>query len=380
MNTFHVCIVDDDPMARMIAADALAEFHCRITECETGAECLALFDPFASEPAPDLVLLDIEMPEMDGYEVCRRLRSEGNDAVQIIFVSGHDDLDSRLTGFDVGGSGFVVKPYALKELKHHVALVAAQARRQSDQSEQLNYARKTAFSAMSSMGEMGAVLQFMRDSFACRDTNDLAHKVFDVTRAYDLTALLALRHGDQVDCFNYAGTGNELEISILDYVRHMPRIQQLGDRLVINYPQASLVVLDLPTGDSEKVDRLRDHLAIVAEGADARVQGMTLEAEQAAQAQGIREAIVALASTFKKTEELQEIHRRTALDVAKSFHEKLLYAFLSMGLSEQQERELTELADGSMEEIAALMEEQATLALRLQDVTARLQGLLVQPG
>jgi DNA-binding response OmpR family regulator len=203
MNPFHVCIVDDDPMARMVAADALGGRDYQISECATGAACLALFaagDPFDFDATPvappDVVLLDIEMPEMDGYEVCRRLREGGHDGTQVIFVSGRDDLESRLASFDAGGSDFIVKPYAPKELQHHVAKVEQLALRQREHAEMLSYAQKTAFSAMSSMGEMGAVLQFMRDSFACQDAAALAERIIEAHRAYGLAVLVGLRVGD----------------------------------------------------------------------------------------------------------------------------------------------------------------------------------------
>jgi len=385
---FHVCIVDDDPMARMVAADALAGREYRITECESGEACLALFapaDPFdldapaAALPdagAPDVVLLDINMPGMDGFEVCRRLRECGHEAVQVIFVSGRDDLESRLAGFDAGGSDFIVKPYSLKELHYHVTQVEAQARRLQEQAEMLSFAQKTAFSAMSSMGEMGAVLQFMRDSFTCHTLKELAARIIDAHQSYGLTVLVGLRLGDVESYFSARGECTELEISILDYVRKLGRLQQLGQRLVVNYPQVTLVVLDLPIDESEKVDRLRDHLAIIAEGAEARVLALAVEGERAAQTRGITRAVTALTATFAEIEAQQEYNRQTAHAVASQFHEKLMYAFLGMGLSTAHETRLAELAEEAMNQIAAELDHQAALAARLRETSSALASLV----
>ncbi|MDX9994447.1 MAG: response regulator [Rhodocyclaceae bacterium] len=387
MNPFHVCIVDDDPMARMVAADALGGRDYQISECATGAACLALFaagDPFDFDATPvappDVVLLDIEMPEMDGYEVCRRLREGGHDGTQVIFVSGRDDLESRLASFDAGGSDFIVKPYAPKELQHHVAKVEQLALRQREHAEMLSYAQKTAFSAMSSMGEMGAVLQFMRDSFACQDAAALAERIIEAHRAYGLAVLVGLRVGDSDTYASSQGDQTELEASILDYARKLGRLQQLGNRLVLNYPHITLVVLDLPLADKEKVDRLRDHLALIAEGAAARVQGLELEAARAAQARGIVAAVNALTETFKQTAALRASNHRAVLDVAGSFDEKLIYAFLGMGLTTAQETQLTELAKDAMGEIAGLLASQAELEQRLREVTLALERLVAQPA
>jgi len=382
MSTFHVCIVDDDPMARMVAADALEGHDCTIIECESGEDCLALFaapDSFDLDAppvrTPDIILLDINMPGIDGYEVCRRLRADGH-TTQIIFVSGRDDLESRLAGFDAGGSDFIVKPYSLKELHYHVARVEAQAQRLQEKEQMLAYAQQTAFSAMSSMGEMGAVLQFIRDSFTCATPTDLADKILAGLQSYGLNALISLKLGDRHFNRSLQGECTELEISILDYARKLTRIQQLGQRLVINYPDATLVVLDLPLDDADKVGRLRDHLAIIADGAEARLHALATEAERAIQAEGIRQAISVLTSTFIDIEKQQETNRLTARNVAIQFNEKLFYAFLGMGLSPQQEHTIAGLADEAMGDIVASLNSQAELSARLNKTTQALTELV----
>lgn len=385
MSQFHVCIVDDDPLARMVAADALADHDYQISECESGEACLTLFAPadpfdFDASPAaapPDVVLLDIEMPGMNGYEVCRRLRADGQET-QVIFVSGHDDLESRLAAFDAGGSDFIVKPYAAKELQHHVRKIEAQACRQREQAEMLSFAQKTAFSAMSSMGEMGAVLQFIRESFTCHDAAGLAGKIIDAHRAYDLNVLVELRVGQQDSYYSTHGACTELEISILDYARKLGRLQQTGNRLVVNYPHVTLVVFDLPLDDKDKVDRLRDHLAIIAEGAEARVHGLQIETSRAAQARGIVSAVNALTATFAEIEARQDANRQLTLDVASEYHEQLLYIFIGMGLSTVQEARLAELAEDAMNRIASAMNDQAALAARLRQTSAALADLARQ--
>lgn len=383
MAALSVCIVDDDPMARMIAADTLAGLDYQVSECESGAQCLALFapaDPFDFDATPgappDVVLLDIDMPELNGFEVCRQLRAGGNESTHVIFVSGRDDMESRLQGFDAGGSDFIVKPYASQELLHHVGKSAAHVRERAAQQEQLSYAQRTAFSAMSSMGEMGAVLQFIRDSFSCLSAAQVADKALEACQSYGLNALLALRVGDVESHHALHRECTELEISILDYAAKLARIQQLGNRLVINYPNARLMVLDLPLDDAEKVDRLRDHLAIIAEGAEARTQSLRIERERAAQTEGILTAVGSLAATIADIESQQEQSRMKAHKVATDFNEKLLYMFLGMGLSPVHETRLAELAEDAMSEIAGELDQQAQMAERLRQASAALTQLL----
>lgn len=362
-------------MALMLAGDALADLDFRITQCNAAEECLALFTGDAPEELPDLILLDIEMPGMDGYQACKQLRECGLEDTQVIFVSGHDDLESRLACYDAGGNDFIVKPYAPKELLYQVKRIQEVISQREALTEQFSFAQQTAFTAISSLGEMGAVLQFIRDSFVCNDYQDLAGKIFAVTQAYGLTAMVDLRDAEDHYSFSQQSTCGQLEISILQHIRTMGRIQQRGERLIINFPNVSMLVLDLPTDEPERAERLRDHLAIMAEGAQSRMLSLIAEAERNAQARGILAAAARLTSSFKEIEALQDEHRGAALNVASSFQEKLLDAFIIMGLTDQQEAQLIELADESMKQIVELMNNQALLGERLWDVSSALERL-----
>lgn len=117
-----ILVVDDDPHIRDIICFALEKAGMRPVVAQDGAEAL---ERFASE-APSLVVLDIGMPEMDGLEVCRRLRR--NSDTPILFLSARDDEIDRVLGLEIGGDDYVTKPFSPREL---IARVAAILRRGS---------------------------------------------------------------------------------------------------------------------------------------------------------------------------------------------------------------------------------------------------------
>ena len=117
-----ILIVDDDPHIRQVLAFALQKAGWSTLEAGDGEEGLAL----AAAHKPDLVILDINMPKMDGLEVCRRLRSEGD--VPILFLSSRDDEIDRVLGIELGADDYVVKPFSPREI---VARVTAILRRSS---------------------------------------------------------------------------------------------------------------------------------------------------------------------------------------------------------------------------------------------------------
>jgi two-component system response regulator ResD len=95
-----------------------------VVEAATGADCIKAFD---AEGPFDLVLLDVKLPDMDGYRVCRALRTVDNH-VPIIFVTGQADLKDYNAGREAGGDSYLVKPIARTALRSMIALFTSLGR------------------------------------------------------------------------------------------------------------------------------------------------------------------------------------------------------------------------------------------------------------
>lgn len=115
-----ILVADDDPHIRQLLVFALAKAGLETIEAADGEEALKI----AETQAPDLIVLDINMPRMDGLEVCRRLRAEGG--LPILFLSSRDDEIDRIIGIELGADDYVTKPFSPREV---VARVMAVLRR-----------------------------------------------------------------------------------------------------------------------------------------------------------------------------------------------------------------------------------------------------------
>jgi two-component system OmpR family response regulator len=107
----RVLVVDDEPSIVDALATCLRYEGFDVDEAVTGRQALAL----AQEDPPDLVILDVMLPGLDGLEVTRRLRADGID-VPILFVTARDTLQDKLAGLTIGGDDYVTKPFALAEV------------------------------------------------------------------------------------------------------------------------------------------------------------------------------------------------------------------------------------------------------------------------
>ena len=110
-------IVDDDITLRVLAREAIEQAGCRVEDASTGQEAIAAFQ----REMPQIVLLDVVMPGMDGFETCAAIRKlPGGAAVPILIMTGLDDVKSIATAYDAGATDFVTKPWNALVLSHRV--------------------------------------------------------------------------------------------------------------------------------------------------------------------------------------------------------------------------------------------------------------------
>ena len=113
-----ILVVDDDPHIRQLVVFALEKAGLDTLEAADGEAALAT----VASARPDLVVLDINMPRLDGLEVCRRLRAAG-DAPPILFLSSRDDEVDRVVGIELGADDYVVKPFSPREVTARVQAI-----------------------------------------------------------------------------------------------------------------------------------------------------------------------------------------------------------------------------------------------------------------
>ena len=125
-----VAIVDDEEHLRTTLSHALRAEGFRISLHSDGAEAWEAF----SAALPDLVILDIIMPRMDGLEVCRRIRTV-SDRVPVMFLTSRDEEFDRVLGLELGADDYLCKPFSLRELSARVKVLLRRAGPRQDDGE-----------------------------------------------------------------------------------------------------------------------------------------------------------------------------------------------------------------------------------------------------
>jgi len=118
----RILVVDDEAYITDLVSMALRYEGFEVAAARTGREALAAAESFR----PDLVVLDVMLPDMEGLEVCRRLRD--GDGMPVVFLTARDATEDKITGLTVGGDDYVTKPFSLEELVARIRAVLRRTR------------------------------------------------------------------------------------------------------------------------------------------------------------------------------------------------------------------------------------------------------------
>ena len=327
-----------------------------------------------SESPPDLILLDIMMPEMDGYEVCKHLKSESStEAIPVVFVSAADSVEERLQGYDAGGVDYVVKPFNLNELKKKIKVLLDQKSEMKVLEANASEAMKVAMVAMTSSGELGNVLEFLSKSFSCHSTTELAETILSTLDSNNLHCAVQIRgkHG-QINLSNN-GLANPLEVAVIDKLKDVKRIFDFGHRTVINYPHVSLLIKNMPMDDSDLYGRIKDNIAILVEGAEERAKSIAVEDEVREKQEALKKIVLMTEQALSEIDTRNKEHKLSSTRIMENLLQKIEDAFLRLGLTEEQEEEMVLMVNQNIQEALALYEEGLGLDEHLFAVMEQLQ-------
>ena len=130
----NILVVDDEENITYLLGTALRHFGFNVETAATGREALAK----GADMRPELVLLDVMLPDLDGFEVCRRLR-DGGLRMPILFLTARDATEDKVRGLTLGGDDYVTKPFSLEEVIARVRAILRRSGTATDNEPALAY-------------------------------------------------------------------------------------------------------------------------------------------------------------------------------------------------------------------------------------------------
>jgi len=339
MNNKNILIVDDSKENRVLLRMMLEDDY-QILEAESGAECLALIE----EDLPDLVLLDVKMPEMTGYEVCSTLReNSATESLPIIFVSALDSTEERLAGFEAGGDEYVIKPVDGTDLFSKIESCFNRQKVTEEANEQAQNNMRIALEAMTVSSELGQIIEFIKLGQEVNTALDIGQAVLSITKEFSLKASVMI---DTDHRYFFGCDSDSMEAMFLAKIKETEeRITSIGSRTIVQGDHIVLFIKDMPLEDESLVGRLRDHMASIMDIANSFVVKLNNEILQQQQRKQFLNEVIAIAETqIQQTSEKLAKQQQSSNEISQQMVNNLESMLFSLGLDDDQEETLMNLA------------------------------------
>lgn len=337
-STTRIMIVDDSPeLIHMLLEDLQSDFI--VTAALSADEALQLL---AESQLPDIVLLDVNMPGMNGYDACEQIKNDPLLAdVDIVFLSSNNSIEEIARGLAVGGADYLIKPYDPGVLRTKLAHIQRLHEQRLQWRADAKNANELVMTVITETGALGVVVNFLRASLALDSPQALMDCVLDSLRNYGLNAIVYWRLDELLDCNATGEISSMLELELVERMHgNAQSLHEIGDNLLIVQRHTVLMIKNMPD-DEAKRGSLQDNLQIILEGVNAKLEYFSGQQSRLKLKQQLIDDIAAnLYATLDEIRLRQIKHKEQSIELIGLLGIEVEKAFFSMGLTETQETEI----------------------------------------
>ena len=341
--------VDDEPVNLAIMQELLQDRYA-LTTADSAEACLRQVEA----RIPDLILLDVNMPDIDGLETCKRLKQDPETAeIPIIFVSALTSQEELMAGYEAGGDDYITKPFSEEILQKKIEVVLASQRRKQELRQMSDRAVAALMSNLSTTGELGVLVDFLHRCQSARSFAELAKNLFACLGEFELDSSLLVLDGNQNRVWFSDDIDRPMERQILESLRGQDRVLGFGTRLAVNSEHATILVRNLPP-DRGAVERLRGLMAMLVEGLDARIQAIKSQSLLDWRRQALSRALDASRESLERIGELHRRQQSRANEILGSMQGRLEKTFDRLELTAGRRASLLRIVSEASERLETL--------------------------
>ncbi len=343
---FRIMIVDDSPQEiHSLIEELKADFI--VTAAMSADNAMKML---AEGEKPNLILLDVNMPGMNGHEACEMIKSDPNlHEIDIIFLSANDSTEEIIRGLDVGAADYITKPFDPDVLRSKIRRVVNSHDKRIELMKQADSASKLVYTLISESGKLGNIVNFLRASFTIKNAEGLMAATIDALRQYDLNSVIYFNSGSIVLKGSTSGEPTMLEVELLERMHGYDEpILEKGVRVFILQESVVVLIKNMPE-DEGKRGSLKDQLMILLDGANAKLKNLSESAEQSNQKiEEIRSTVMSAKNSLDEIHVLQENHKIRSMNILDEMIVNVERSFFSMGLTDDQEKDIMDILSGTV--------------------------------
>lgn len=370
-----VLVVDDEPFNLEIMQEILEEDY-EVAYAKSGPECMDII----KDVMPDMVLLDVNMPGMSGYEVCQRLKENSTtNGIPVTFVSALDTLAERLAGYEVGGDDYICKPFEAGELLSRVNIAVRYKRERESLRIDAEQAMQRAMDAMKNTGDVGIILEFLRSSLKCDSLEKLGDLALYTISSMGLRSSVQIRDGETIIHKSVDGVINQLERTVLKKIHKEDTVVDLGVRSVFNFDHVSVLIKNMPVDDPVKYDSVKKNIALITEALELEVQKLYQNQSKVAAASSgpgsanVEKVTRHLGQLLKQWDQTGSTLSPQYVKIFSDLAYDMESSFSNLGLTEQQEHSLMQLVDEAISRAHDVQANNEQLGQRLTELMIQLR-------
>ena len=375
-----VLIVDDDKFIQKFITKSL---HNDFTthSANDAEEGLSI----AESLSPDIILLDVEMPGMNGYEACDALKHKNSTKdIPIIFLSSKTEIREKMLGYEVGGVDFISKPCDKEELIAKLKVYTGQRATSLELERQAENASNTALSAMTGNSELGQVIQFMEGIHEISTFETLADRFFQLTGTLSLNTCLLFCTAEGDAYYSSSGNTSAIEKDLIPGLHKVGRrFHDFGSRTQINYPRVALLIKNMPIKNQGKYGRIKDLLPAALSAVDAKIKSLDAEQALVKQSSSLQHTLNNVNDTLTTLSNSMTESQEEVVKIMKEMLTELEQHLPRMGLEEDQESYLIGRIDTAISKSLNVNERSSeiktsykTISRLLRHVSDRQQSLV----
>ena len=336
---YTVFVVDDDKTTRLLLSSMLASKYL-VEAFDSAESCLERL----AQKLPNLLLLDVGLPGMDGYELCRTIKAlpECHD-IPVVFLSGHDSPDDIMAGYGAGGQDYVVKPFEMVGLSLKIENLRRIGQDKKSLQEQVKGSDELATLVLANLDEYAVLIKFLRSLNECNNYQETVEAILRSLAAFHLEGAVQIRLRAFEKTFSKAGENWPLEIAVMNHIRSLERIFEFRTRCAYNFDHITILVTNMPVADADLCGRIRDHLAIAAESAEAKLMALQSFSDNANMRGEIHGLLSAIGQTMDSCKQQNDEAKRRGATYKSSILDDLIASFAHLGMLRQQEEEILEM-------------------------------------